>query len=46
MEKECTCKNCKNHCECELHNIYEHQENGCDKGKCPISHCEMKKEKD
>lgn len=42
MDIKCVCKDCKNHCECELHDTYEHQENGCNHGQNPIQYCEMK----
>lgn len=42
MNTECVCKTCKNHCECELHDVYEHQEDGCNNGKNPIQRCSIR----
>lgn len=46
MEKGCTCKTCKNHCSCELHRVYEQQENGCNNGEHPIVYCEIKEQEE
>lgn len=42
MDKECVCKTCKKHCECEIHDAYEHQSDGCNHGEYPINYCTEK----
>lgn len=44
MNTNCVCKDCEKHCECELHDVYEHQSNGCNHGEHPIEYCEIKNE--
>lgn len=42
MDKKCVCKTCKKHCECEIHDAYGYQNNGCNYGEHPINYCTEK----